>query len=47
MAASGRLLHPNELLRVFFAMSLYQAGNRELLEIQLLLGHGSSRTTEG
>ncbi|WP_255366251.1 hypothetical protein [Exiguobacterium sp. KRL4] len=34
-------------MRVFFAMSLYQAGNRELLEIQLLLGHSSSRTTEG
>lgn len=46
MAASGRPLHPNDL-RVFFAMSLYQAENREPLEIQLLLGHSSSQTTEG
>ncbi len=42
----GRSLHPHDL-RVSFATYLYQTGNRKLLEIQRLLGHGSSRTTEG
>ncbi|MCT4781439.1 MULTISPECIES: tyrosine-type recombinase/integrase [Exiguobacterium] len=42
----GRPLHPHDL-RVSFATYLYQTGNRKLLEIQRLLGHGSSRTTEG
>ncbi|MET4654162.1 site-specific recombinase XerD [Exiguobacterium sp. PvP048] len=46
LAMSGRPLHPHDL-RVSFATYLYQTGNRKLLEIQRLLGHGSSRTTEG
>ena len=45
-AMRGRSLHPHDL-RVSFATYLYQTGNRKLLEIQRLLGHGSSRTTEG
>ena len=45
-ATCGRPLHPHDL-RVSFATYLYQTGNRKLLEIQRLLGHGSSRTTEG
>ena len=46
LATRGRSLHPHDL-RVSFATYLYQTGNRKLLEIQRLLGHGSSRTTEG
>ena len=46
LATCGRPLHPHDL-RVSFATYLYQTGNRKLLEIQRLLGHGSSRTTEG
>lgn len=46
LATRGRSLHPHDL-RVSFATYLYQTGNRKLLEIQQLLGHGSSRTTEG
>ena len=46
LAALGRSLHPHDL-RVSFATYLYQTGNRKLLEIQRLLGHSSSRTTEG
>lgn len=46
LATRGRPLHPHDL-RVSFATYLYQTGNRKLLEIQRLLGHGSSRTTEG
>lgn len=46
LAARGRPLHPHDL-RVSFATYLYQTGNRKLLEIQRLLGHSSSRTTEG
>ncbi|MGE6553756.1 tyrosine-type recombinase/integrase [Exiguobacterium artemiae] len=46
LATRGRSLHPHDL-RVSFATYLYQTGNQKLLEIQRLLGHGSSRTTEG
>ena len=46
LTTCGRPLHPHDL-RVSFATYLYQTGNRKLLEIQRLLGHGSSRTTEG
>jgi len=46
LATRGRPLHPHDL-RFSFATYLYQKGNRKLLEIQRLLGHGSSRTTEG
>lgn len=46
LAARGRPLHPHDL-RVSFATYLYQTGDRKLLEIQRLLGHSSSRTTEG
>ncbi|WP_251135562.1 site-specific integrase [Exiguobacterium sp. s192] len=46
LAALGRSLHPHDL-RVSFATYLYQSGNCKLLEIQRLLGHSSSRTTEG
>lgn len=46
LAIRGHSLHPHDL-RVSFATYLYQTGNRKLLEIQRLLGHGSSRTTEG
>lgn len=46
LALRERPLHPHDL-RVSFATYLYQTGNRKLLEIQRLLGHGSSRTTEG
>lgn len=46
LAARGRPLHPHDL-RVSFATYLYQTRNRKLLEIQRLLGHGSSQTTEG
>jgi len=46
LATHGRTLHPHDL-RVSFATYLYQKGNRKLLEIQRLLGHGSSKTTEG
>ncbi|WP_214849790.1 tyrosine-type recombinase/integrase [Exiguobacterium sp. s138] len=46
LATRGRPLHPHDL-RVSFATYLYQTGDCRLLEIQRLLGHGSSRTTEG
>ncbi|MDI3236405.1 tyrosine-type recombinase/integrase [Exiguobacterium antarcticum] len=46
LATYGRPLHPHDL-RVSFATYLYQTGDCRLLEIQRLLGHGSSRTTEG
>ncbi|AFS71532.1 tyrosine-type recombinase/integrase [Exiguobacterium antarcticum] len=46
LATRGRPLHPHDL-RVSFATYLYQTGNRKLLEIQRLLGHSSSQTTEG
>lgn len=46
LATRGRPLHPHDL-RVSFATYLYQSGNCKLLEIQRLLGHSSSRTTEG
>ena len=45
LATRGRSLHPHDL-RISFATYLYQTGNRKLLEIQRLLGHSSSRTTE-
>jgi len=46
MIMYGRPLHPHDL-RVAFATHLYQIAGCTLIEIQHLLGHGSSRTTEG
>ena len=46
MSMRGRPLHPHDL-RVSFATHLYQIAGCRLVEIQRLLGHGSSRTTEG
>ena len=46
LSMSGRPLHPHDL-RVAFATHLYQIAGCTLVEIQRLLGHGSSRTTEG
>jgi len=46
MIMHGRPLHPHDL-RVAFATHLYQIASCTLVEIQRLLGHGSSRTTEG
>ncbi|MDW2886317.1 tyrosine-type recombinase/integrase [Exiguobacterium artemiae] len=46
LAMRGRPLHPHDL-RVAFATHLYQIADCTLVEIQRLLGHGSSRTTEG
>ena len=46
LAIYGRPLHPHDL-RVAFATHLYQIAGCTLVEIQRLLGHGSSRTTEG
>ncbi|WP_449403070.1 tyrosine-type recombinase/integrase [Exiguobacterium artemiae] len=46
MIMHGRPLHPHDL-RVAFATHLYQIAGCTLVEIQRLLGHGSSRTTEG
>ncbi|ACB62070.1 integrase family protein [Exiguobacterium sibiricum 255-15] len=46
LATCGRPLHPHDL-RVAFATHLYQVEDCKLVEIQRLLGHGSTRTTEG
>jgi len=46
LATRGRPLHPHDL-RVALATHLYQVEDCKLIEIQRLLGHGSSRTTEG
>jgi len=46
LATRGRPLHPHDL-RVSFATHLYQIAGCTLVEIQRLLDHGSSRTTEG
>ena len=46
LSLRGRPLHPHDL-RVAFATHLYQIAGCTLVEIQRLLGHGSSRTTEG
>ena len=46
LSLHGRPLHPHDL-RVAFATHLYQIAGCTLVEIQRLLGHGSSRTTEG
>ena len=46
LSLRGRPLHPHDL-RVTFATHLYQVEDCNLVEIQRLLGHGSSRTTEG
>ena len=46
IATCGRPLHPHDL-RVSFATHLYQVEDCKLIEIQRLLGHGSSRTSEG
>jgi len=46
LSLRGRPLHPHDL-RVAFATHLYQTESCTLVEIQRLLGHGSSRTTEG
>lgn len=46
LSMNGRSLHPHDL-RVAFATHLYQIAGCRLVEIQRLLGHGSSRTTEG
>lgn len=43
---SGRTLHPHDL-RVAYATYLYQTAGCTLIEIQRLLGHSSSVTTEG
>ena len=46
LATRGRPLHPHDL-RVSFATYLYQTAGRKLLEIQRILGHSHSVTTEG
>ena len=45
LVTCGRTLHPHDL-RVAFATHLYQTESCTLVEIQRLLGHDSSRTTE-
>lgn len=46
LVTGGRPLHPHDL-RVSFATYLYQTAGRKLLEIQRVLGHSHSSTTEG
>ncbi|WP_215115791.1 site-specific integrase [Exiguobacterium sp. s80] len=46
LARSGHVLRPHDL-RVGYATYLYQTAGCKLLEIQRLLGHARSETTEG